>query len=152
MSLAISSVQFSSYEAEMNQLREAVGHHTQEEARLRSELKRVQQERQEQLLKFGENRMIAELEDRVERLEKQLREAHNSQSTVHDDIPPITEHHHKETAIGQFVDQVERLACNREYVALSPVSDTGLSQALEGILDKHFNQLDTSLQGILSPK
>lgn len=144
MNLARTSVQFSSYGAELNQLREALRENVEEKEGVRRELERV---RQEQQTKMKENTVITELQERVERLETQLREA-QSQKIHEEDNYPLIELQDN-TVIGEFVNHVDELVSG-ECVTMSPDTEPRLSQALEGILDKHFNQLDTSLQAILS--
>lgn len=156
-------------------LKEEVGTHFEMEKRLREELNRAKREgdnwkRQLDKVKVQlgrqESEVVRRLEERVQKLEHQLRESHRS-SSGEGGPPANTENE----AIGRFEVEAERLihtptggangGCG--YVALEPVlpsqhpapgegaESEQWSQLLENVLGKHFDQLDSSLQRMLSP-
>lgn len=178
-----------SYQSELEQmkgkvttLRKELGAHLEVEKGLRDELHRTRREGdkwKQQLDKVKvqqgqeESEVVRRLEERVQKLEHQLRESHRSSGRG--ETPQST----KNEAIGRFEAEAERVVdspvggasggCG--YVALEPVhphhhhnhhpaapSGEGeggqreqWSQLLEGVLGKHFDQLDSSLQRMLSP-
>ena len=186
-----------SYQSELEQmkgkvttLRKELGAHLEVEKGLRDELHRTRREGdnwKQQLDKVKvqqgqeESEVVRRLEERVQKLEHQLRESHRSSGRG--ETPQTT----KNEAIGRFEAEAERVvhspvggASGRVvdspvggagggcgYVALEPVhphhhpaapSGEGeggereqWSQLLEGVLGKHFDQLDSSLQRMLSP-
>ncbi len=176
-----------SYQSELEQmrgkvatLREELGAHSEMEKGLREELNRTRREGdkwKQQLDKVKvqhgrqESEVVRRLEDRVQKLEQQLRESHRSNGRK--GTPQNT----KNDAIGRFEVEAERVihtppaaaggggtnvGCG--YVALEPVhthhhhpsereggESEQWSQLLEGVLGKHFDQLDSSLQRMISP-
>ena len=159
------------------QLKHEVSAHLEVEKRLREELNKAKRDRdnwKQQLDKVKiqheshESEVVRGLEERVQKLEHQLRESHHSSGEG--EAPPNT----KNEAIGRFEEEAERLIhtpvgvtnSGRGYVALEPVhhhqpqpsasrreggDDDRWSQLLESVLGKHFDQLDSSLQRMLSP-
>lgn len=161
-------------------LREELGAHMEVEKGLREELHRTKREGdkwKQQLDKVKvqqgreESEVVQRLEERVQKLEHQLRESHRSSGRGG------TPQNANNEAIGRFEVEAERVihspvggaSGGYGYVALEPVhthhhhhpaapSGEGggreseqWSQLLEGVLGKHLDQLDSSLQKMLSP-
>ena len=160
-------------------LKEELGIKLEMEKRLREELNRAKRDgdkwkQQLDKVKIQQGRQESEvvqlLEERVQKLEHQLRE---SQQTSSGGAPQNTNNE----AIGRFEEEAERLIrtpvgvtnSGHGYVALEPVhphhhraaanregegeggDSEQWSQLLESVLGKHFDQLDSSLQKMLSP-
>ena len=161
-------------------LKEELGTQLEMEKRLREELNRAKRDGdkwKQQLDKVKvqqgrqEREVVQRLEERVQKLEHQLRESRQTNSEG--GAPQDT----KNEAIGRFEEEAERLICTpvgvtnscHGYVALEPVHPNHhpaaanregegeggegeqWSQLLESVLGKHFDQLDSSLQRMLSP-
>ena len=131
------------------ELRESLRQAKEEGRVWREELSRVKVQAERK-----ESETVHKLEQRLQRLESQLRESKEDTQGGHN------------PAITRFRDQAELLAHSpvtteggRGYVALEPLqvvpptsqSDEKWSKLLESVLGKHFDQLDSSLQKILSP-
>jgi hypothetical protein len=157
-------------------LREELSTHSEMEKGLREELNRTRREGdkwKQQLDKVKvqhgrqESEVVRRLEERVQKLEQQLRESLRNSGRGG------TLQNTRNEAIGRFEAETERVidtpaaggtnvGCG--YVALEPVhthhhhpsereggESEQWSQLLEGVLGKHFDQLDSSLQRMLSP-
>ena len=163
-------------------LKEELRSQLETEKRLREELNRAKRDGdkwKQQLDKVKvqqgrqESEVVRRLEERVQKLEHQLRESR--QTSSEGGAPQNT----KNEAIGRFEEEAERLIhtpvgptnSGHGYVALEPVrphhhghpaaasregegeggESEQWSQLLESVLEKHFDQLDSSLQRMLSP-
>lgn len=131
------------------ELRESL-HRAKEEGGIwRENLSKLKSERDRQ-----ESELIHVLEQRVQNLERQLRESQLNKEGAHI------------TAIKKFNEQTEQLlrtpvsTSEGGYVALEPLHQLASSEVeeserwtkvLEDVLGKHFDQLDCSVQRILSP-
>ena len=145
--------------SELQQVQQKLRAQLQVEQELRESLRRAKEEGgvcREELAKVkgrqgkGESQVVRKLEERVHKLEQQLRESQ-----------------HNSAAIKQFEEKAEAFLQNpihssneRTYVSLEPVhehagsavgEDMKWSGMLENVLGKHFDQLDCSLQNMLSP-
>ena len=156
-------------ESELEEVRGKLLAQLEAEKKLREELSRAKKEGgkwKQQLDKVKvqqgrqESEVVQRLEERVQKLEHQLRESQRIS-----DEGGVSQNE----AIGQFKQQVEELSGTpigltngSGYVALEPVhhlptsrereGDTEQwSQLLETVLGKHFDQLDSSLHKMLSP-
>lgn len=129
------------------QLRDSLKEAEEKGAMCKEELRRMKVHAERK-----ESETVHKLEQRLQRLESQLRESEESRQSGHG------------AAIIRFEEQVDRLTqCpptgdgGGGYVALHPTpsnldgSNERWSKLLENMLGKHFDQLDCSLQKILSP-
>ena len=128
------------------QLRDSLKQAEEKGAMCKEELRRMKVHAERK-----ESETVHKLEQRLQRLESQLRESEESRQSGHG------------AAIIRFEEQVDRLTqCpptgdgGGGYVALHPTpsnldgSNERWSKLLENMLGKHFDQLDCSLQKILS--
>ena len=153
-------------------LNEELRAHSDMEKRLTEELTRTKKERDKWKRQLDEvkvrqnireSEVVQRLEERVHKLERQLREGQHRST---EGGAPRNE------AIGQFEREAERLihgapvgvthSSAAGYVSLEPlpahpagreggVKREQWSQLLENVLGKHFDQLDSSLEKILTP-
>ena len=144
-------------------VKEELSTHMEMEKRLKEELSRAKREGdkwKQQLDKVTvhqarqESEVVRRLEERVQKLEHQLRESQRTSSSEGGAT--------QSGAIGQFEEQAERLihtpgpvdmtSSGCGYAASREVGEgEQWSQLLESVLGKHFDQLDNSLQRMLSP-
>ena len=141
-------------------LKDELRSHLEMETRLNEELSRAKREtdKWKQLLDkvkvqqaSQESEVVRRLEDRVQKLEHQLRESQHTSSSE----GRATQCE----AIGQFEEQTERLIHTPGPVDMTSSGQRHTeggqseqwSQLLESVLGKHFDQLDSSLQRMLSP-